>query len=56
MSNADTLRDFGDWLEEEGLQAIATRVSTGGECSVIITDGRIGQPEEEPVFKGWGVK
>jgi hypothetical protein len=54
--DADTLREFGDWLEAEGLQAIATRVSTGGECSVIITDGRIGQPEEEPVFKGWGVK
>lgn len=54
--DADTLREFGDWLEAEGLQAIATRVSTGGECSVIITDGRIGPPEEEPVFKGWGVK
>ena len=27
----DTLREFGAWLEQEGLQAIATRVSTGGE-------------------------
>ncbi len=35
----DTLNDFGKWLESEGLQAIATRVSTGGECSVIIEDG-----------------
>lgn len=35
----DTLREFGEWLESEGLQAIATRVSTGGECSVIIEDG-----------------
>ena len=35
----DTLRSFGEWLEAEGLQAIATRVSTGGECSIIITDG-----------------
>ena len=35
----DTLRDFGEWLREEGLQAIATRVSTGPECSIIITDG-----------------
>lgn len=35
----DTLRDFGQWLEAEGLQAIATRVSTGGECSVILEDG-----------------
>lgn len=37
----DTLRDFGAWLEGEGLQAIATRVSTGGECSVIIEDGMV---------------
>lgn len=35
----DTLREFGEWLESEGLQAIATRVSTGPECSIIITDG-----------------
>ena len=34
-----TLKEFGTWLEQEGLQAIATRVSTGGECSVIIEDG-----------------
>lgn len=34
-----TLRDFGRWLESEGLQAIATRVSTGNECSIIIEDG-----------------
>lgn len=37
----DTLREFGAWLEQEGLQAIATRVSTGGECSVIIEDGQV---------------
>lgn len=35
----DTLRDFSAWLEGQGLQAIATRVSTGGECSIIIEDG-----------------
>jgi predicted ATP-dependent endonuclease of OLD family len=35
----DTLREFGAWLEAEGLQAIATRVSTGDECSIIIEDG-----------------
>lgn len=35
----DTLKEFGVWLENEGLQAIATRVSTGGECSIIISDG-----------------
>lgn len=41
----DTLKDFGAWLEQEGLQAIATRVSTGDECSIIITDG---YTEEKP--------
>ena len=35
----DTLKEFGQWLESEGLQAIATRVSTGDECSIIIEDG-----------------
>lgn len=35
----DTLHEFGQWLESEGLQAIATRVSTGDECSIIIEDG-----------------
>ncbi|HEM3484918.1 AAA family ATPase [Streptococcus suis] len=34
-----TLKEFGEWLEREGLQAIATRVSTGDECSIIIEDG-----------------
>lgn len=34
-----TLQEFGAWLEQEGLQAIATRVSTGDECSIIIEDG-----------------
>ncbi len=37
----ETLNDFGRWLEAEGLQAIATRVSTGEECSLIIEDGRV---------------
>lgn len=37
----DTLREFGSWLEAEGLQAIATRVSTGDECSIIIEDGYV---------------
>lgn len=35
----DTLREFGEWLEAEGLQVLATRVSTGEECAVIIEDG-----------------
>ncbi len=34
-----TIKHFGEWLENEGLQAIATRVSTGEECSIIIEDG-----------------
>lgn len=37
----DTLKEFGAWLEQEGLQAIATRVSTGDECSIVITDGYV---------------
>lgn len=35
----DTLAEFGVWLEKEGLQVIATRVSTGEECSIVIEDG-----------------
>ena len=35
----ETLKEFGAWLEREGLQAIATRVSTGDECSIYIEDG-----------------
>lgn len=42
----DTLNEFGKWLEAEGLQAIATRVSTGDECSVIISDGYIQEPSQ----------
>lgn len=37
----DTLKEFGAWLEAEGLQAIATRVSTGDECSIVISDGYV---------------
>ena len=48
----DTLRDFGEWLREEGLQAIATRVSTGDECSIIIEDGTAALPTP-PVQKTW---
>ena len=50
-----TLQEFGQWLEAEGLQAIATRVSTGDECSIIIEDGYVvGQEHpEEPQPKAW---
>lgn len=49
----DTLNEFGKWLEAEGLQAIATRVSTGDECSVIISDGYIQQPSTETPNTPW---
>lgn len=39
--DVQTMIEFGQWLESEGLQAIATRVSTGNECSIIIEDGLI---------------
>ena len=44
----DTLGKFGRWLEREGLQAIATRVSTGDECSIIIEDGMAKAPKPAP--------
>ena len=50
-----SLQEFGEWLEAAGLQAIATRVSTGDECSIIIEDGYVvGQDiSEEPKKKEW---
>lgn len=50
----ETLQKFGLWLEQEGLQAIATRVSTGDECSIIIEDGYVVSTEpvtETPTWK-----
>jgi DNA repair exonuclease SbcCD ATPase subunit len=35
----DTLKEFGAWLESQDLQVIATRVSTGDECTIVIEDG-----------------
>ena len=49
----DTLQEFGAWLEAEGLQAIATRVSTGNECSVIIEDGYVAGQEQPQETKAW---
>ena len=48
-----TLNEFGQWLEQEGLQAIATRVSIGDECSIIIEDGYVQDtvPVQQP--KTW---
>lgn len=51
-----TLTEFGRWLEAEGLQAIATRVSTGSECQIIIEDGMVKDavpPEEKPQPRSW---
>lgn len=49
----NTLQEFGQWLEQEGLQAIATRVSTGDECSIIIEDGYVKNEEPAPRQKAW---
>lgn len=52
-----TLTEFAAWLEAEGLQAIATRVSTGSECQIIIEDGMVKgtePPAEKPQpAKNW---
>lgn len=48
-----TLQEFGAWLEQEGLQAIATRVSTGDECSILIEDGYSVKPEVTQAPKTW---
>ena len=37
--DVETMQQFGTWLSSVGLQAIATRVSTGGECQIVIEDG-----------------
>lgn len=50
-SDFATLAEFGRWLEAEGLQAIATRVSTGGECQIIIEDGRVKDTEDAPAWR-----
>lgn len=48
-----TLTAFGAWLEQEGLQAIATRVSTGDECSIIIEDGWAAEQKTTPQQSGF---
>lgn len=35
------LGEFAAWAEAEGLQVIGTRVSDGGECTVVIEDGTV---------------
>ncbi len=47
--DVETMREFGAWAESEGLQIIATRVSTGDECSIIIEDGCVAAGRAESV-------
>lgn len=49
-----TLETFNAWLKQQGLQVIATRVSTGSECQIIIEDGLI-KKEPEPVTPATGM-
>lgn len=51
--DVQTLREFGEWLQQEGLQVIGTRVSDGNECSIIIEDGLVVQPEPPVINKTW---
>lgn len=51
--DTDTLSEFAAWLENENLQAIATRVSTGDECSVIIEDGKPAVTARPEIKKDW---
>lgn len=48
--DVNTLAEFGAWLKSEHLQVIATRVSTGGECSIIIEDGYSKTPGQPGFF------
>lgn len=51
-----TMQEFGAWLQSENLQCIATRVSRGSECTIIIEDGQIaGQalPELPQINNNW---
>lgn len=49
--DVDTLREFGAWAAQQGLQVIGTRVSTGDECSIIIEDGEV--VESAPAAPKW---
>ena len=33
------MRQFGEWAESQGLQIIATRVTDGDDCTIVIEDG-----------------
>lgn len=40
------LGEFAAWAEAEGLQVIGTRVSDGGECTIVIEDGTVKGADE----------
>jgi chromosome segregation ATPase len=58
--DTSTLNKFSEWLDENELQVIGTRVSRGPECSIIIEDGTgeldgpdiATPPQPEPVLSG----
>ena len=39
--DTESMTEFDKWCEAQDIQCICTRVSTGGECSLIIVDGEI---------------
>ena len=45
-----TLAEFDAWLKTQDLQCIATRVSTGGECTLVIEDGEVKEGEKRRVL------
>ncbi len=58
--DVQTLQEFGQWLEQENLQAIAARVTTGDEATIIIEEGEVvgasPEVEQQPVQEdnsGW---
>ena len=50
----ETLKEFSEWLTNEGLQVIATRVGTDDSCSIIIEDGYVKESVAQPAEpKAW---
>lgn len=47
----ETLNEFEKWCESKGLQVIATRVSTGSECKIVIEDGFVVGQEDVVIDK-----
>lgn len=49
----EQLSALSEWLKSENLQAIATRVSTGEECSIIIEDGLVAATQNDDQEWDW---